>query len=102
MVSGETVTFILSQCLFKTVLFFLSRLKIIETLSNLFRSVIALSPKDLLPCVYLCLNRLGPAYEGLELGIGKTILMKALAQATGESAHLQPQQLKILPGIPHQ
>ncbi|KAL8176312.1 UNVERIFIED_CONTAM: tRNA ligase, partial [Gekko kuhli] len=60
-----------------------ARLKIIETLSNLFRSVIALSPEDLLPCVYLCLNRLGPAYEGLELGIGKTILMKTLAQATG-------------------
>ncbi|KAM3821578.1 DNA ligase 1 isoform 1-T1 [Vipera latastei] len=60
-----------------------ARLKIIETLSNLFRSAIVLSPQDLLPCVYLCLNRLGPAYEGLELGIGKTILMKALAQATG-------------------
>ncbi|XP_061444227.1 DNA ligase 1 [Rhineura floridana] len=68
-----------------------ARLKIIETLSNLFRSVIALSPEDLLPCVYLCLNRLGPAYEGLELGIGKTILMKALAQATGR----QLDQIKV-------
>ncbi|XP_069493641.1 DNA ligase 1 [Ambystoma mexicanum] len=60
-----------------------ARLKNIETLSNLFRSVIALSSEDFLPCIYLCLNRLGPAYEGLELGIGETILMKAVAQATG-------------------
>ncbi|XP_038608622.1 DNA ligase 1 isoform X1 [Tachyglossus aculeatus] len=60
-----------------------ARLRIIETLSNLFRSVISLSPADLLPCIYLCLNRLGPAHEGLELGVGDTVLLKAIAQATG-------------------
>ncbi|XP_038573311.1 DNA ligase 1 [Micropterus salmoides] len=59
------------------------RLRNIETLSNLFRSVLLLSPDDLLCCVYLCLNQLGPAHLGMELGVGETVLMKAVAQATG-------------------
>ena len=59
------------------------RLKIIEILSNFFRSVIALSPEELLSAVYLSLNQLAPAYVGLELGIGESLLMKAIAQATG-------------------
>lgn len=62
-----------------------ARLRMIEILSNYFRSVIVLSPEDLLPSVYLCLNRLAPAYEGLELGIADTHLMKAIAQSTGRS-----------------
>ena len=58
----------------------------VETMSNLLRSVVALSPADLLPVLYLSLNRLGPPQQGLELGIGDGILLKAVAQATGEAA----------------
>eukprot|EP00731_Ephydatia_muelleri_P029245 Em0020g889a len=59
------------------------RLKIISVLTNFLRSVIALTPDDLLPSVYLCLNKVGPAYEGSELGVGESLLMKAIASATG-------------------
>ena len=55
----------------------------IEILSNLLRSVIVLTPDDLIYVIYLCLNRLAPAYEGVELGIGETLLMKTIVQTTG-------------------
>lgn len=58
----------------------------VETLSNLLRSAVALSPPDLLPILYLSLNCLGPPQQGLELGVGDGVLLKALAQATGEEA----------------
>lgn len=57
----------------------------IEILSNFFRSVIVLSPQDLLPSVYLCLNKVAPAFEGTELGVAETNIMKAIAQSTGRS-----------------
>ncbi|XP_077702919.1 DNA ligase 1 isoform X3 [Canis aureus] len=60
-----------------------ARLRMVETLSNLLRSVVALSPPDLLPILYLSLNRLGPPQQGLELGVGDGVLLKAVAQATG-------------------
>ena len=34
-----------------------SRLKIVSTLTNFFRSVILLSPMEMVQCVYLCLNK---------------------------------------------
>ncbi|XP_069598086.1 DNA ligase 1 isoform X1 [Ranitomeya imitator] len=80
---GQTVPYLALARTFEMIENESARLKNIETLSNFLRSVICLTSGDLLPCIYLCLNRLGPAYEGLELGIGETILMKAVAQATG-------------------
>nr|XP_009858016.1 DNA ligase 1-like [Ciona intestinalis] len=61
------------------------RLRTIEILSNFLRSVIALSPNELITCIYLSLNKLAPAYEGIELGIGENLLMKAVAEATGRN-----------------
>lgn len=62
-----------------------ARLEIIRILSNFFRSVRSLSPNDLVYSVYLCVNKLAPDYEGIELGIGETIIMKAIADSTGRT-----------------
>ena len=61
------------------------RLKTIEILSNYFRSVMTVTPTDLLASVYMTLGRLAPAWEGVELGIGDSILMKAIVVSCGRS-----------------
>ena len=70
----------------------------IEILSNFLRSVIVLTPSDLVHCVYLCLNKLAPAYAGVELGVGDTLLMKAIAQATGKRKRPKTCLCKICKG----
>lgn len=61
------------------------RLEILALVTDLFRRVIARGggALNLLYTVYLCTNRLCPDYEGLELGIGEGLLVKAIAQSTG-------------------
>ena len=84
---GEKVPYLCLAKTFQAIEDISSRLKMIETLANYFWSVMVQSPSDLLPSVYLSLNQLGPGYEGLELGIGESLIIKALGQATGRKAH---------------
>lgn len=60
-------------------------LELLSIVCNYFRSVLALTPKDLIPSIYMLTNKVAPDYEGLELGVGDTILFKALAEATGST-----------------
>lgn len=50
--------------------------------------------KSLLQTVYLCINRLSPDYEGIELGIGESLLIKAIAESTGRSLTVIKADLK--------
>ncbi|KAI3637554.1 hypothetical protein MIR68_004203 [Amoeboaphelidium protococcarum] len=59
------------------------RLAILEILTTFFVKVIRDNPKDLISVIYLCINRIGPTWEAAELGIGETVLIKAIASATG-------------------
>lgn len=72
-----------------------SRLKIVELLRDFFRQVLWLTPGDLLPAIYLSINRLAPEYQGVELGVGESILMKAVADATGRTLQMVKVSLRL-------
>ncbi|EPQ27854.1 uncharacterized protein PFL1_04598 [Pseudozyma flocculosa PF-1] len=63
-----------------------SRLIITTLLTNLLRVIRAHDPDSLLPSVYLISNHIAPAYDGVELGIGMSIVTKAIKEVTGKSA----------------
>ncbi|KAJ7169865.1 hypothetical protein C8R46DRAFT_1090316 [Mycena filopes] len=50
--------------------------------------------KSLLQAVYLCINRLSPDYIGVELGIGESLLIKAIGESTGRSIAVVKADLK--------
>eukprot|EP00898_Chlorokybus_atmophyticus_P005360 jgi/Chlat1/5825/Chrsp4S06177 len=59
------------------------RLKISDILTNMFRSLLALSPDDVLPAVYLTINKVAPDFESHELNIGGSTVAAAISEATG-------------------
>jgi DNA ligase-1 len=63
-----------------------SRLKIIEYLTNAFRTIIYHDPESVLPAVWLSSNAIAPPYEGIELGIGSQVLSKAITSVSGASS----------------
>ena len=63
-----------------------SRLEIQGLMTTFFRRLLRDSPKDLYHCVYLASNSIAPAYDCVELGIGDSILMKAIGEAYGLKA----------------
>lgn len=80
---GEPVPYAALAAAFSEIQATTKRLEITEILTQFLVRVIERSPDNLLHVVYLCINRLCPDYEGLELGIGESLLIKAIAQSTG-------------------
>ncbi|XP_074558818.1 LOW QUALITY PROTEIN: DNA ligase 1-like [Curcuma longa] len=72
------------------------RIAMTEILCNVFRTVIATTPGDLLATVYLSANKIAAPHEGIELGIGDASLIKALAEAYGRKEEQVKKQLKEL------
>ena len=60
-----------------------SRIKIVDTLVNLLRTIIESDPDSLLPAVWLATNSISPPYIDLELGLGGSAISKALQKVCG-------------------
>ncbi|WWC94896.1 hypothetical protein V866_001747 [Kwoniella sp. B9012] len=88
---GEAVPYAALVSTFEKIEATTKRLEILELLTQFFLVVAkrdtAKQAKDsnLLKVVYLCINRLCPDYMGIELGIGETLLIKAIAESTGRA-----------------
>ena len=63
-----------------------SRVAIINILTNVLRTIIIHYPTSLLPAVYLLSNSLGPQFIPIELGLGASIISRAIQQISGFSA----------------
>ncbi|KNZ51081.1 DNA ligase [Puccinia sorghi] len=61
------------------------RLEITKYLTQYLIQVISRTPNELLKVIYLCINRLCPDYEGIELGIGESLLIKAIGSSMGRT-----------------
>ncbi|KAI4263682.1 MAG: hypothetical protein L6R42_001181 [Xanthoria sp. 1 TBL-2021] len=64
------------------------RLIISSHCSLFLRQVLRLTPHDLLPTVQLMINKLAADYAGVELGIGESLIMKAIGETTGRSLQI--------------
>ena len=61
------------------------RLEKLAHTSLLLQQVLRLTPDELLLVVHLMCNKLAAEFEGIELGIGESLLMKAIAESCGRT-----------------
>jgi len=70
------------------------RLEKTKILTEFFRTVVSVTPEDLLPCVYLSVCQIAPSHDGIELGIGDSTIMKALSESTGKTVNALKDEMK--------
>ncbi|CDO77335.1 hypothetical protein BN946_scf184775.g26, partial [Trametes cinnabarina] len=63
-----------------------SRIAKLDTLTNALRTISRQHPPSLLPALYLCSNTLSPPYSPIELGLGPSIISKAIQHVSGLSS----------------
>lgn len=83
--AGDPVPYAAMCTTFSLVEMTSKRLVIMAHCSLFLQQVMRLTPNDLLPTVQLMINKLAADYAGIELGIGESLIMKAIGETTGRS-----------------
>lgn len=91
---GEPVPYAALCTTFSLIEMTSKRLVIMAHCSLFLRQVLRLTPDDLLPTVLLMINKLAADYAGIELGIGESLIMKAIGETTGRSLQVIKQDQK--------
>lgn len=93
---GEPVPYAALCTTFSKIEMTTKRLEILAHCSLFLRQVMRLTPSDLLPTVMLMINKLAADYAGIELGIGESLIMKAISESTGRTLqHIKSDQQEI-------
>ncbi|KDP43971.1 hypothetical protein JCGZ_05438 [Jatropha curcas] len=93
---GEKVPFKFACLAFELIEKESGRILITNMACNMLRTVMDTTPDDLLALVYLMGNRVAPPHEGVELGVGEQILMKALSEAFGRNIDQVKRRLDVV------
>ena len=92
--AGEEVPYLALAHTFERVESTTQRLAKTEHLANLFRSIVHLSPADLVPTLYLVKGTVAPDFENVEVGVGESLLVAAIASASGTTPAAVKAQLR--------
>jgi len=93
---GEPVPYAALCTTFSKIEMTTKRLEILAHCSLFLRQVLRLTPSDMLPTVMLMVNKLAADYAGIELGIGESLIMKAVSGSTGRSLQqIKADQMEI-------
>ena len=83
--TGDPVPYAALCATFSLIELTTKRLQITAYCSQFLQQVLRLTAHDLLPTVQLMLNKLAADYAGIELGIGESLIMKAIGESSGRS-----------------
>lgn len=83
--AGDPVPYVALCTTFSKIEMTTKRLEIAAHCNRFLQQVLRLTPDDLLPTILLMINKLAADYSGIELGIGESLIMKAIGESTGRS-----------------